>query len=107
MNKIAYTNENGQLCIIIPTAKESLEKVLGSLTDEEYRNHVMDRNQAHLSLADDVTEITDDMMPSSREYRDAWFLKDGKIVIDSDKAAKIDKQRTKVAEFFNQFKLEG
>lgn len=70
MKKIAYTRQDGGVSIVVPAPKDRLEIVLGSLSESEYENHVMER-----SIPKDVTNvrsIEESDIPTSREFRDAW-----------------------------------
>lgn len=88
MNKIAY-QLNGILCIVIPAQKSDIEMVLGPLTDEQYRAHVMERSIPENATG--IREIEDTDIPQSRDFRGAWcdVTQDSKIDIDCDKAKNI------------------
>lgn len=68
--KFLYTNSEGRACIIHALPKEAIERVLGPLTDEEYRQHVLERSVP--ADATDLKEITADDIPADRSFRDAW-----------------------------------
>jgi hypothetical protein len=83
---------NGKAVICQTAPKEDLERVLGPLTDDAYEAHVMER-----SVPDDAKDIIfliDDMaIPLSREFRDAWAIRDGRIETDMPKARDIHRDR--------------
>jgi hypothetical protein len=69
--KIMYTRpEDGGVSIVTAASKESIEKVLGPLTQEQYENHVVERSIP--AGAVNARRITDDGIPTSREFRNAW-----------------------------------
>src|SRR5262245_24715631 len=69
--KFAFMQPNGILAIVHPAPKEAIERVLGSLTDEQYRVHVIERSIP--ADAQDVRELPDNWQPpTSRLLRDAW-----------------------------------
>jgi hypothetical protein len=65
-----YTRPDGGVSIVIPAPKESIEKVLGPLTDAEYDAHVRERSIPADAL--NVSDILDNDMPQDREFRNAW-----------------------------------
>lgn len=94
--KISYTRPDGGLSIVIAAPKAVLERVLGPLTDEMYRDHVHDR--AVPKDARDILELPDDWTPRlDRAFRDAWVAKDGEIGVDMPKARDIHRARLRVA----------
>lgn len=95
MKKLAYTRpEDNGLTIIIPASKESIEQILGSLTDEEYEQQVINRA---IPEGVDYVEIDDNDIPESREFRNAWKIQDNKIDFDLDKARDIQLERIRKA----------
>ncbi len=89
--KILYTTSEGKVCIVNHVPKERVEEILGTLTDEEHKEHIYD-----VSIpkdAQNVTEISDDMIPVSREFRDAWVWRAGKIELDEIKVDEIKASR--------------
>lgn len=71
MKKIMYTRvEDGGLSIVVPAAKEDIEKVLGPLTQEQYEQHVWERSVP--SDAINPRLIDEGGIPDTREFRDAW-----------------------------------
>lgn len=70
MLKILYTRPDGGVSIICPVPKEKTEQILGTLTDEQYIQHILDTSVP--SDATNVRQVTDDDLPSDREFRDAW-----------------------------------
>lgn len=91
MEKIVYTRvEDNGVSIVIPAPKSDLEKILGSMTDNEYKRHVWDRSVPQNSI--NARYIDDEDIPENREFRDAWELdEDGNIYINIPKAAYIKK----------------
>jgi hypothetical protein len=83
MKKIAYTRPDGGISIIIPAPKANVEALLGPLTDAQYEAHVREK-----SIPLDAIEpvyINDEDIPSTREYRLGWTMKNGKITVDIEK----------------------
>lgn len=71
MKKIVYTRaEDGGVSVIVPAPKVDLERVLGPLTDEQYKAHVMQRSVPPNAI--NVREIDDEDLPSDRYFRNAW-----------------------------------
>lgn len=98
--RFAFTRpEDGGLTIIIAAPKGALLPLIGkvdelgvrSLSDEDYRAHVIDRSipkgVAFIELADDWTP------PDDRTFRDAWVKAANKIEIDMPKARNIHRDR--------------
>lgn len=83
--KFVYTNQDGSVSIVVAADKPTLERVLGPLTDEEYRTHVLER-----SIPEGVTnvrEISDSDLPADRSYRNAWCDKTAKSSLDINMVA--------------------
>lgn len=76
--KIAYTRPDGGVSILDAMPKESVEGILGPLTDDEYRAHI---KTAIPPDAADVTELPDDWVKPDKARRNAWRLRDGQVVI--------------------------
>lgn len=92
MMRIAYTDNTGNLCIVIAAPKEALERVLGPLTDEGYRAHVYERSIP--KDATDIHDLPDDWQPpSDRKWRNAWRSENGRVGICMDKARGICRDR--------------
>lgn len=87
MKKIAYQRPDGGTSIVIAAPKESLEKVLGPLTDAEYEAHVRERSIPEDAL--DVVDIDDSAIPQTREFRNAWVLSGANISEDLSKSTAI------------------
>jgi len=70
--RFAYTRPDGGLSIINAVPKERVELVIGELTDDEYRAHIIDRSIP--PDATDVHELPDDWQPPDidRTFRNAW-----------------------------------
>jgi hypothetical protein len=69
MKKICYTID-GRLHIVHPVPKANIEKLLGPLTDDEYRNHIYEKSIP--TNAKNVREIEDSEIPNNRTFRNAW-----------------------------------
>lgn len=69
MYRLIYTDEDGVLCVVLPEKKERIELVMGPMTDEEYRQHVIDRSipPGHTHR---VIEVS--VLPPDRLFRNAW-----------------------------------
>lgn len=77
--RFAYMQENGVTAIVHAVAKEFVEEVLGEITDEEYRAHVMD---ASIPKGVPFLELPDDWTPPDREFRQAWTMSGKSIGVD-------------------------
>lgn len=87
MKKIMYTRaDDGGLSVVIPAPKADIEKVLGSLTQEQYENHVWERSVP--SDAINPRYVDADGLPADREFRNAWCdaTPEAKVDIDLKKA---------------------
>lgn len=94
--KFMYTNPDGTIAIVCAAPKEDLEKVLGRMSDKEYRAHVLARSIP--PEASDVKEISDSDLPDDRYFRDAWEPGDtSKIKINMVKARFIHMDRIRSA----------
>ena len=80
MKKIIYTNTDGAVHIVIPTAKENIEQMLGPLTQQEYEDHIYERSIPAGSTK--VRVIDDSDIPTTREFRNAW--------VDITKESRVD-----------------
>lgn len=74
------------LWVIEPSSKSDLEKIFGSLTDEQYHAHILERNlQVNSRMvginAQDVRLLE---IPNSREFREAWCDVTPESAIDID-----------------------
>jgi hypothetical protein len=92
MNKLLYMTENGDISIVIPASKEKVEEILGIMSYDEYRNHIISK-----SIPDGLSfiEIDDSVIPRSREFRNAWEYDKNKksIEINLNKAINIQLER--------------
>lgn len=71
MKKIVFTRpEDGGVSIIVPAPKKDLERVLGPLTEEQYKAHVIERSIPRNAIK--VREIDDQDLPNDRYFRNAW-----------------------------------
>lgn len=89
MKKIIYTNEDGSVSIVIPAPKADIEKVLGPLDEEAYKNFVIQKSIPQ--TASNVREIDEEDIPPTREFRQAWcdVSEASHIDIDCQKAKDI------------------
>lgn len=88
--KVMYTRpEDRGLSIVTAAPKADIEKVLGPLTQEQYEAHVMERSVPDGAI--NVKRITDENLPSTREFRDAWVdvTDDNNVNIDLAKAKEV------------------
>ena len=95
--RIAYTRPDGGVSIVIASPKESLEKVLGPLTQVEYRNHVLARSIP--ADATDFKELPDDWTPpdTDRTFRNAWRHANGVFHVDMAHARNIHRDKIRSA----------
>jgi hypothetical protein len=78
MKKIIYTTETG-VCVLHPTGELSIEAVLAKDVPIQYRS---------------TARIVDNKeIPTDRYFRDAWEIKNEKIVENIDKAKEIHKNK--------------
>lgn len=89
------------LWYIDPTPKKRLELVFGQLTDQQYEDHIIQRNLSvnprmiGLTIADlKILEL-----PSSREFRDAWcdITAESRVDIDLSKAKELQLRKLRLA----------
>lgn len=80
--KIMYTRQDGGLSIITAASKDQIKASLGKeISDIEYRDIVLS------SIPKDAInprEVSDDGIPQSREFRDAWVDVTAEPVVDID-----------------------
>lgn len=95
MLRFAYTTPNNTVCIVYAAPPEALVPVLGPLSDEAYRAHVLDR-----SIPSDATNLVelglDWVPPSDRAFRSAWAVNGKSVIVDMQKAREIHKDRLRV-----------
>lgn len=88
--KFIYTRpEDNGVSVVIAAPKESVEHVLGSLTEKEYESHLI-----AVSIPKDAInprQLSDNDLPESREFRDAWcdVTSDNAVDINLVKAKEI------------------
>jgi hypothetical protein len=106
--KFIYTrpddHELGEgVSIVVAAAKHHLEQVLGKLTDEAYRAHVLERSIPEYAI--NMRPIEDSDFPESREFRNAWcdITPSSKVDIDLKKAKDIKLQHMR---YYRDKKLE-
>lgn len=88
--KIMYTRpEDNGISIVVAAPKEAIEKVLGPLAPEQYEAHVVERSIPENAL--NVKFITDDNLPGTREFRNAWadVTEDNNVNIDVAKVKQL------------------
>jgi hypothetical protein len=82
--RFAYETKDGGVAIVTAAAKADLERVLGRLTDQQYRDHVIERS---IPKGVKWTELKDGwVQPSDRSFRDAWKLTNSVVALDMPKA---------------------
>lgn len=86
MIKIVYTRSDGALILVHPVAKHKIEEVLGPMTEEDYKLHLLEK-----SVPPDATNVAimdASNIPSDRTFRDAWDYSVDKsmLVVDMEKA---------------------
>ena len=86
MLKFTYHTPSGDLHVVHAAPKEHIERVLGPLTDKEYKAHVLSKIPKDAS---GLLEITEADVPTDRTYRNAWTLNKKKIVHNMRKARDI------------------
>lgn len=94
MKKIAYTNSEGGVSIMVAVPREKVEEILGPMTDEDYEQRIWGR------IPDDATnavEIDDDAIPRDQEFRNAWKQNGNEIEHDLPKAKEIQLDRIRHA----------
>jgi hypothetical protein len=95
MKKFIYTNADGSLSLVVASKKESIENILGPLTDAEYEAHIVEKSVP--SDRSNVQFINDDDIPQDKEFRNAWIQNGNKIDFDLEKARIIQLQRIREA----------
>jgi len=86
MLKFSY-ELNGNLCIVHAVPKDHLERLFGALTEEAYRQHVLERSIPEGAV--NLKEISAEDLPESRDFRNAWEMQEDKIVHNMEKARDI------------------
>lgn len=91
--RLTYTDPETGIAVIMHAApKHSLERVLGPLSEENYMAHVIGK-----SLPAGVKEVivmSDDWTPpESREFRNAWKIENGQVIVDMPKARDIHRDK--------------
>jgi hypothetical protein len=96
MKKLVYTRPDGKISIVIPVAKEQIERDLGrQLSEKEYEDHVLSRSIP--ADVKNVKPIEDHVIPGDREFRDAWKLNGDIIDFDLEAATAIQLDRVRLA----------
>jgi hypothetical protein len=83
MNKLIYSDSDGNVSIVIPANKSYVELLLGSLTDEEFKQHVINVSVPPEAL--NIRELNDNEIPQDRYFRKAW-TDTGVLTIDLSKS---------------------
>jgi hypothetical protein len=95
--RYAYTRPDGGVSIVNAAPKAGLERVLGPLTDEQYKAHVLERSIP--ADATDVTELPVDWSPpEDRTFRDAWKNDKGNVTVDLARAKAIAAKMANIPE---------
>lgn len=96
MEKIIYSKLDGNISIVTPASIASIEKVLGSLTQQEYEDHVYSRSVPNGAINPRLISLAD--LPVSREFRNAWcdVTEENRVDISCEKARdlKLEELRT-------------
>lgn len=88
--KIMYTRpDDGGVSIVVAAPKEAIEHIVGPLTQEQYEAHIMARSVPADAI--NVKLITEENLPATREFRNAWVdvTPDNNINIDVGRAKQI------------------
>ncbi len=90
--RILYTRpSDGGLSVVHAAHKSDIEKVLGPLTEEQFKAHVWEKSIPKDALT--AVEIDDSYQLPDREFRNAW-MQDGKeVTFDLEKARAIQLDR--------------
>ena len=94
--RFLYTRQiDGGLSVVNAAPKEHLERLLGPMTDEEYKAHVIERSIPKNAI--NMVEVEDSFKLPDREFRNAW-KQDGKAVdFDLVKAKNIQLSKIRAA----------
>jgi len=96
--KILYPKPDGGVAIVIAASKADLERVLGPLTDNEYRQHVVERSVPKDIDPRRIRILPDDWQaPDDRTFRNAWVASGDRITVDMPKARDIHRQKLRQA----------
>jgi len=88
--RFIYEQPGGGIAICMAASKENLEQVLGPMSDESYRAHVLDKSVP--PGVKNVFILADDWRPpQSRHFRNAWKLDGGQILVDMPTARNIQR----------------
>lgn len=94
--RILYTRPaDGGLSVVNAATKEMIEKVLGPLTEEEYKAHVWERSIPKDAI--NAMEIPDDYKLPDREFRNAWKQNGKEVTHDLEKAREIQLEKIRRA----------
>lgn len=92
--RIIYTCPDNSVSIVNAAQKADIEKILGPLSDDEFKAHVWERSVPKDAI--NPIEIPDDYQLPDREYRDAWIQDKDKVTHDFTKARDIALERTRL-----------
>ena len=92
--RLAYMQDNGTAAVVYAADKVSIEAVLGELTDEQYRAHVIERS---IPKGKTFLELPNDWTPPDRDFRGAWTVQGKAVDIDMEAARNIWRDRMRAA----------
>lgn len=81
-----------EIAIVTPNLKDSLEQILGPLSDEEYEAKIINDSLPADVDPKNIVFIEDDELPN-REFRNAWIADENKIIHDIEKVKNIQLDR--------------
>lgn len=93
--RILFTRPDGGLSAVNSASKTDLERILGPLTDEEFKAHVWKRSIPEDAL--NAVEVPDDYQLPDREFRNAWKQDGVQVVHDLEKARAIQLDKIRKA----------
>lgn len=120
--KILYTRPDGGISLVNSKTIDEVNKMLcmtelhrddegvesriqRPLNHEEYRKHVWEVSVPKDAI--NAFEVADDFEFPHPEYRDALVMRDGKVDLDAEKVALIDKMREQSAKIMANLGIEG
>lgn len=93
--KIVYTKPDGGIAVVTAASKTDLEGVFGSLTEQQYRDHVLSKSIPE--GASNVRVMPDDWTPpEDRSFRNAWRMNGKSIAVDMPMARDIHRNRLRM-----------
>lgn len=103
--RILYTRPDGGMSVVNAVTKTDVEKILGPLSDDEYKKHVWDKSVPADAI--NAVEISDDVQLPDREFRNAWIQNGGSVTHDFLKAKDIQLVRLRVKRDALMIKYDG